>query len=150
MKKGLKIAAFIFVGIIIILIFLNPNTASFKNYAHNFGDNPHTTYKRIANYFLFSKYVKQEYEDVKEYYGFAGNFFKVEQKTQPMEVIVQSDSVTKIVADTILDYGPNAHVWMDDLGAYFNKNPNASDEELYKRFPHLDYNERKLIEGVWY
>jgi len=35
MKKGFKTTAFIFVGFIIILIYLNPSPASFKNYAHD-------------------------------------------------------------------------------------------------------------------
>jgi hypothetical protein len=158
MKKGLKIVSFILVGLVIILVFLNPNTASFKNYARNFGDPEYIIYKKTANYFLFSIYIKQNYREIEKYYGVAGNFFKVENNTDDTQTagIVSKDSVTAVadsakkeLTDT-LDYGPNAHIWMDDLGAYFNQNPNATDEELYKKFPQLDHNEKRLMEGVSY
>jgi hypothetical protein len=156
-SKVLKIVLYTLGGFIIILIYLNPNTASFKNYARNFGDPSYIIYKRTANYFLFSIYLKQNYQEIDKYYGVAGNFFKVENNITSHKsgilkdsVIAIADSATRETADTILYYGLNAHTWMENLGAYLNKNPNASDEDLYERFPHLDHNEKKIIEEVRY
>ncbi len=158
MKRSLKIAIYTVITLLIILIYLNPNTPSFKNYAHNLYDPAYTIYKREANYFLFSIYLKQNKDETKRYYGFAGNFFESNDNLLAKKdgVIVPLDSVTalkdpeKSIGDSILDYGPNAHTWMDDLGVYLDKNPNADAAELYKRFPHLDHNEKKIILGAAY
>lgn len=40
--------------------------------------------------------------------------------------------------------GGGQPTWMDDLGAYLNKKPNASDEELFKQFPQLNKDSKRL------
>src|ERR1700744_4456986 len=34
--------------------------------------------------------------------------------------------------------------WVNDLGDYLNKKPDASDEDLYKQFPQLGHDSKKL------
>jgi hypothetical protein len=74
--------------IVLLLIFLNPSTAEFRNYARNIGDPKGTFYKRQANYLIFSFYSK-EWQDKgwsleqgsytrdssNQYLGIAGNFY---------------------------------------------------------------------------
>lgn len=40
--------------------------------------------------------------------------------------------------------GGGQPTWMDDLGAYLNKKPNATDEELFRQFPQLNKDSKRL------
>jgi hypothetical protein len=71
----------------LLLFFLNPSLAAFRNYAKELSDPKETIYKRQSNYLIFSFYVK-EWEGVTDwdrsqlhsqrttYLAIAGNFFK--------------------------------------------------------------------------
>src|SRR5450755_410236 len=149
MKKVLKIVFFTLIGLIVLLVLLNPNTASFKNYAHDLGDPHYTIYKREANYFLFSIYLKDAGDGIQKYYGFAGNFFRAaddEQRRMARErQLAKTDSVIVTpTIDTFLNYGPNAHIWMDSLGIYIAQNPKATDEEVFRKFPQLNNDEKRF------
>lgn len=69
-----------------ILVLTNPGPSSFANFAHRYDDKKHTTYRRVANHFVYSMYVKEYPEhdeddeiggDIQQesYIGFLGNFY---------------------------------------------------------------------------
>jgi hypothetical protein len=134
MKIMLRIALFVILGLILLTVFLNPNASSFKNYAHDLGDYPTTIYKREANYFIFSIYLKQTPDYTKKYYGFAGNFFLKEDNEGRASITVPGKPAS---IDPPVILGPNAHIWMDSVCAYLNKRPQASDSVVFKKFPQL-------------
>lgn len=139
MKKILRVALFAILGLSVLVVLLNPNLASFKNYAHDVGDYPTTIYKREANYFIFSVYIKQTRDYTKEYYGFVGNFFPREDN---YSLASMTPPARPASMDPPLILGPNAHIWMDSVCTYLNKKPGASDSEFFKKFPQLKNDSR--------
>ena len=87
MKSQTKIFRVILITLAIIgllLIYLNPSAAAFKNYAKEVGDPPGTLYKKKSN-FLFFSYFSKEWKDENEqygsykYFGIAGNFYQLDK-----------------------------------------------------------------------
>lgn len=139
MKRLLRIALIAILGLLSLAVILNPSTSSFKNYAHDLSDYPTTIYKREANFFIFSIYLKQTRDYAKEYYGAVGNFFEKDDTYGNAFIGLPAKPAA---IDTPVILGPNAHIWMDSVCTYLKKNAKTSDSEFFKRFPQLKNDSR--------
>jgi hypothetical protein len=79
-KKIIRWALIILVGIILMLVLLNPSIIEFRNYAHRPGDPKGTVYRRTSNYLIFSIFSEEWIDENEQagsarYLGIAGNFF---------------------------------------------------------------------------
>lgn len=88
MLRIFKWVSIVLVGILLMLIYLNPSISEFRNFARNVGDPKGTIYKRTSNYLIFSFYSKEWrdeewsleqgnyiHDSSNQYLGIAGNFY---------------------------------------------------------------------------
>jgi hypothetical protein len=86
MRRRFKQIAWVFLGIIVVLILLNPSASEFRNFIRKPTDPKSTVYKRTSNFIIFSFYLEEwtdtdnygtDINGAAAYLGIAGNFFEL-------------------------------------------------------------------------
>lgn len=105
-----------FIGIaalFLLLIITNPSVTAFKSYL---GKNSYAGLMRKSNYFVYSTYVDNTYDDDRDiqhsdrYIGFVGNFFRRDQEDKQPTANIDSSAKADTVAITSLPYKDRVYI----------------------------------------